>query len=229
MPVLRQGDRGIDVRKVQLLINAQTLPGHRLRPDGTFGSRTDAAVRFFQKLKNIECDGVVGRATWDALGVLPTVTLAVPDTYQPGDWMAIAAAELGVRGDTRPGQHTQRILEYHATTSLGARSDEIPWCSAFVNWVLKQAGCVGTNSAAAASWLKWGRELDSPRTGAITITKRRGADVANGSSSGFHVSFYKSSEGGPYFSMLGGNQRNSVRVSRYNLTSYEYVKYRWPT
>jgi uncharacterized protein (TIGR02594 family) len=142
--------------------------------------------------------------------------------------MEIAGAELGIREDARAGHHTQRILEYHQATTLKATTDEVPWCSSFVNWVLNQAGIKGTNSAAAKSWLTWGRELKEPQVGAITITKRAGADAANGSSSGYHVAFFHSLGGGTKFSLLGGNQGDAVRIREYDLKKYEFVKYRWP-
>jgi hypothetical protein len=44
----------------------------------------------------------------------------------------IAKAELGTT--EVPGtQNNPRILEYHATTTLKATTDEVPWCSSFVN------------------------------------------------------------------------------------------------
>jgi uncharacterized protein (TIGR02594 family) len=77
-------------------------------------------------------------------------------------WMDIAVAELGVHEDSLPGQHNARIVEYHQTTTLKSTDDETPWCSAFVNWVMRQSGRTGTDSAAAKSWLGWGSDVTNP-------------------------------------------------------------------
>lgn len=65
--------------------------------------------------------------------------------------MPIAKAEMGIYENSAPGKHNKRIIEYHAVTTLKATTDETPWCSSFVNWVVKQAGYKGTDSALAKS------------------------------------------------------------------------------
>ena len=102
----------------------------------------------------------------------------------------------------------QRIIEYHATTTLKATSDEVSWCSSFVNWCVIQAGLKGTNSAAARSWLKWGMPVDLPQEGDIVIFKR-GTNPASG-----HVGFYVRTLGDNVY-VLGGNQSNTVKISVY--------------
>jgi len=157
-----------------------------------------------------------------------------PQLEQPGTaigapWMRIALAEDGVH-EIAGREHTKRILEYHRATSLGARTDEVPWCSSFVNWCLKQVGIAGTNSALAASWRKWGTELDTPRYGCIVQIRQKGggADAATGSSTGNHVAFFIRGTA-TSVTLLGGNQRNSVKQSTYPLRSYEIKALRWPT
>lgn len=142
-------------------------------------------------------------------------------------WLEIAEAEIGqheIRGGENP-----RILEYHASTTLKAREDEIPWCSSFVNWCLKQSGVKGTGSAAAISFAAWGNRITEPREGCITVIRQRkkGQDQATGSASGNHVAFFKKIENGRIF-LLGGNQSDSVKVSSFGLGSYDVVAYRWP-
>jgi uncharacterized protein (TIGR02594 family) len=216
------------VRRLQLLLNSLVVPNPRLRPDGNFGPRTHAAVLALQAAKGLAADGIVGPRTWTALGQRPAPTLpAAPMVGAP--WMEVATAELGVHENSLPGQHTQRILQYHAATTLRATTDEVPWCSSFVNWVMQQAGYTGSGSALARSWLGWGRGLETPTPGAITVIKRKGAtsDAATGSSTGFHVGFLVGQTPAS-LRLLGGNQSNSVRYSNFMLASYEIRDYRWP-
>lgn len=65
---LRFGSVGNDVQQVQLRLNriARNYPAIPLisPPDGVFDSRTEEAVRAFQRIFNLQQDGIVGRATW---------------------------------------------------------------------------------------------------------------------------------------------------------------------
>ena len=65
---LRLGSAGEDVRRLQLRLNriGRNYPSIPLIPDtdGYFGVQTDSAVREFQRIFNLEQDGIVGKATW---------------------------------------------------------------------------------------------------------------------------------------------------------------------
>lgn len=102
-------------------------------------------------------------------------------------------------------KNNARILEYHATTSLKAHDDETPWCSSFVNWCMVNTGEEGTGSAAAASWLTWGRAVDIRdfQPGDIAVLSRVG---------GHHVGFIVATVG-TYVLLLAGNQGNRVSVA----------------
>ena len=65
-------------------------------------------------------------------------------------WLQIAIQEIGVT-EILGKTHNHKILEYHATTTLNAKSDETPWCSSFVNYCVEKAGLLGTNKANAGS------------------------------------------------------------------------------
>lgn len=63
-PILRRGDRGIDVKILQELLIEW---GAQIKSDSDFGPRTEAAVRAFQKASGLVADGIVGAYTWRAL------------------------------------------------------------------------------------------------------------------------------------------------------------------
>jgi len=230
--LLELGAKGDAVRRLQILLNDNLRPGTRLQVDAHFGAKTEAAVLEFQVLKNLEADGVVGGQTWAALGQRETHA-TVPQIVDAigAPWFTIAKAEDGIKVNGRPGEHNERILQYHKTTTLKATQDEVPWCAAFVNWCLIQAGKKGCNSAAAISWLDWGQKLEQPRVGAITVmhnkAKKKAYDASTGSSSGNHVSFFVS-QTTSHITLFGGNQSSQVKESIYPLERFEILGYRWP-
>lgn len=68
--VLRIGDRGIAVNKIQAYLNMFVNAGYitnRVTPDGEFGPRTQTAVREIQSYMRLNPDGVIGNATWDGI------------------------------------------------------------------------------------------------------------------------------------------------------------------
>lgn len=229
MSTLKQGLRGNDVRRLQLLLSIEA--------DGYFGPRTTAAVTKFQRQYGLTADGVVGTATWKALNQHPNAApLAASVADEAALWMAIAKAELGVHENSKPGKHTARILEYQQASknlagTAAALADETPWCSSFVNWVMAQSGIRGSEHALASSWLnwQWGQKLETPKYGAVAVIRRKGAtkDSATGSATGNHVAFFVSTTSS-YIKLLGGNQGDQVRYSSFSLGAYEVRGYLWP-
>ena len=141
----------------------------------------------------------------------------------PDRWLEIAFAELADAVREVPGPASNpRILEYGAVTTLKATSDEVPWCSSFVCWVMEQAGFRSTRSAMARSWLRWseGADLQLARMGAITIL-RRGEP---GSNQG-HVGFLLTARANKV-ALLGGNQGDSVSVEWFDAD--RVLGFRWP-
>lgn len=68
-PTLRRGSTGGDVTYLQALFNRAYPAYSRLVVDGDFGPATEAVAREFQRRANLGVDGIVGPATWRALGV----------------------------------------------------------------------------------------------------------------------------------------------------------------
>lgn len=58
------GSSGSDVKKLQQALNEK---GYSLQVDGQFGSKTQAAVRDYQKKNGLQVDGIVGTKTWGSL------------------------------------------------------------------------------------------------------------------------------------------------------------------
>ena len=108
-----------------------------------------------------------------------------------------------------------RIALYLASVNQPG-SDEIPWCSAFVNWSIVEAGGVGTGKPNARSWLAWGKETLLPQLGCIAVFRR-------GTGWQGHVGFVLDAHG-PIVTLLGGNQ--SDRVSVTHASAAELLGYR---
>jgi uncharacterized protein (TIGR02594 family) len=96
--------------------------------------------------------------------------------------------------------------------------DEVPWCSAFVNYICWLLRLPRSKSLRARSWLRVGIQvsLDNAETGDIVVLKRGsgdqpGPEVINAPG---HVGFYAGKDG-PWIEVLGGNQNDTVKVSRY--------------
>lgn len=111
-----------------------------------------------------------------------------------------------------------------AMLKLDARwpsNDEVPWCSAFANYIAWLCRHPRSKSLLARSWLNVGAgiELDQAEPGDIIVIKRGKGDQPgpeNTSAPG-HVGFY-AGRSGPLIEILGGNQSDTVKISRYPAT-----------
>lgn len=86
--------------------------------------------------------------------------------------------------------------------------DETAWCSIFINWVAHKANYERTHKANARSWLNIGTEVESPSMGDIVVFKR-GNSTWKG-----HVALFVNFDG-EFINVLGGNQANQVKISKY--------------
>lgn len=230
--MLREGSRGQDVADMQQQLKQMGFnPG---AADGVFGPRTEMAVKAFQRSRGITADGVFGPQSRGAMSQpamagtrrMPQSSQesrgaqGVRDSVGNGDsprWLDIARGEIGVK-EIAGSRDNQRVVEYHSTTG-GFGNDEVPWCSSFVNWTMKEAGIKGTNSAMARSWLNWGKATE-PRVGAVAVFSR-GSNPSQG-----HVGIYLGTEGNN-IKVLGGNQSDQVKISYFPKSSL--LGLRWPS
>ena len=92
----------------------------------------------------------------------------------------------------------------------------IEWCAAFVNAILEKSEITSNKDhkypLVARSFLDWGKSVDTPEMGDVVVFPR-GNQGWQG-----HVGFYVKQQeigGVLYYYILGGNQKNSVRVDLY--------------
>ncbi len=70
LSILKRGSKGEEVKTVQRLLKAMGYTdnhGKALEIDGSFGSKTEYAVKSFQRGAGISADGVIGSDTWNCL------------------------------------------------------------------------------------------------------------------------------------------------------------------
>lgn len=83
-PTLRKGATGDRVRRLQQALNEEMDAG--LEVDGSFGAKTEAAVkRFQQNHPYLKVDGIVGPKTWEALSfsLEDNEAIDIPETDKP--------------------------------------------------------------------------------------------------------------------------------------------------
>lgn len=217
-----------DVKVVQQLLKAK---GAKLVGLGICGPLTIRAIKKFQEVNmNGFSDGVIdpNGKTWK---LLVGSGKNIKDDDNSGDtggpvnkpnWIKIAEGEKGVKENTSKRKHNPRVLEYHASVKGNIKDDETPWCSSFVNWVMKKAGKGGTNSAMAISWKKYGKNVGKPAYGAIAVIDWDGP----GPGWKGHVGFVVGKKGNNVL-LLGGNQRNAVNVKSFSTS--KVVAYVFPS
>lgn len=108
------------------------------------------------------------------------------------------------------------IREMHKSAGLNA-GPGTPWCMSFVQHVLRHdmwfnSEQIWPPSAAAADWHKIGKHTDSPKPWDLALIYRTGG-------SGRHIGFVDSVNSDGSVNVLGGNQSDSVRVSKYSRSS----------
>jgi len=126
----------------------------------------------------------------------------------------IANKEIGIREVDGAGSNP-RIIEYLKAVDFNDEitlTDSIPWCSAFINWCIQQAGGRGTRNAMARSFLAWGKETKDPKPGDLAIFKR-GQKSYQG-----HVAMFVSQDS-LWITVLGGNQSDAVCIQKYRKNS----------
>lgn len=141
-------------------------------------------------------------------------------------WLTLARRQIGVREIVGP-KHSPIVMGW--IQKVGAKAlgikvndDEMPWCGTFMAWLMKECGLsMPLIAVRAASWGRagqWGRELLGPRLGCVLVFTRQG---------GGHVGLYVG-EDATHYHVLGGNQSNSVSITRIAKNRLAPGGMRWP-
>ena len=201
---LRRGTTGPSVVTIQTELNriSQSYPAIPKIPavDGIFGARTEAAVRKFQEVFNLDVDGVVGRATWYALVRLYTAVTSLSELRSQGQrfyansWAVTDPIESGDRGIKV--EHLQYML-----STLAAYIPEIPPIT--IDGIFGPA----TRSAVLAAQRRFGL----PQTGVVDA---RTWDEIYDQFSGIETVSWRDPEDFPYTSAILGQTPPRNRHTR---------------
>lgn len=121
----------------------------------------------------------------------------------------VGTAEVPGAGDN------PRIMSMLRLDGDWPQGDEVPWCSAFVNYIAWLLRLPRSKALNARSWLGVGRPIalaDAQPENDVVVFWRGSADAATG-----HVGLYAGVEGDRVL-VLGGNQGDSVSVSGYPMS-----------
>lgn len=186
--------------------------------DGARGRRTRAAIKKFQTLHNLEADGIVGKLTMAALW--PNV--APPKIVVDIPWFEEAQRLKGLR-EGKGNADNPIILDWADDLDLHYPHDSAAWCGLFVAHCISATlpdEVLPSNPLGARNFLDFGQKCQ-PTLGCILVFWREQRNGWKG-----HVALYLS-EDATTFTVLGGNQGDSVSTTR--VSKDRLLGARWPT
>jgi len=133
-------------------------------------------------------------------------------------WLTIARNHIGVKEVPGP-KNNATIIGWLKRLKSWIADDSTPWCGSFCAAVMQEAGLPYPKEfPRAKAWADYGANLRSTHValGAILVFSRDG---------GGHVGFYIGEDDTAYH-VLGGNQSNSVNVTR--ILKNRCIAIRWP-
>ena len=201
---LRRGTSGPSVVTIQVELNriSQSYPAIPKVPavDGIFGARTEAAVRKFQEVFNLQVDGIVGKATWYALVRYYIAVTRMAELRSQGQkfyqnsWALADPIEQGDRG----------IKVEHLQYMLRVLSEYIPEIPAIaIDGIF---GPATRNAVIAAQ-----QRFQLPQTGIVNFETW---DEIYDQFSGIETTTWVDPEKFPYTSAIQGNTNPRARYSR---------------
>lgn len=132
-------------------------------------------------------------------------------------WVDKALGYLGQR-EIKGVTHNPLIVSWwKAILRGGIKTDEVPWCAAFVGAMLESVGIKSSRFESAKSYMLWGTRLPEPTLGCVVVFERDG---------GGHVGFVVGQDKHNNLLVLGGNQSDMVSIAAFPRA--RAVAYRWP-
>jgi len=132
-------------------------------------------------------------------------------------WITEAKRHIGTK-EIPGAKHEPKILAWwKAIKRGGIKSDEVPWCAAFVGGCLEAVGIVSSRYESARSYMTWGKAIPAPLPGCVVVFYRDG---------GGHVAFVVGVDKSGNLMCLGGNQGNAVTIAAFSRD--RAIGYRWP-
>ncbi|OCP17833.1 MULTISPECIES: TIGR02594 family protein [unclassified Ensifer] len=211
----------------------------RLRAHGAYSGVVDAvpgrqmfaAIKRFQQAGNLPITGLADNDTVKALRIEPKSIPQSPlvvysrGVNAPAEpvWMREARRFMGLKEIAGPASNSTIMGWAKRLGSWVAgfyTNDDIPWCGlALAHWIsfTLPDEPLPANYLSALAWKKFGQVLDTPSRGAILVFERPG---------GGHVGLYVG-EDATHLHVLGGNQSNSVSITR--IAKTRLVGIQWPT
>jgi hypothetical protein len=221
---IHRGDQGRDVKLTQEWL---CYHGCSTAIDGIFGAATEAAVKAFQRGRNLEPSGVVDATVHAALlaPIAAVQTPIVPASQDLRDLtVAYARQHLAQHPIEIGGQNCGPWVRLYMA---GNEGPQWPWCAGFATWVLRQAcrtldlamphpyafGCDYLAGVAQAS-----RRLLRPKTAADLSTLQPGFLflVRKANSRWEHIGIVESIDG-EVITTIEGNTNDSGSAEGYEV------------
>lgn len=128
------------------------------------------------------------------------------------------------------GQHNPHILAMLKLDNSWPTGDEVPWCSAFTNYIAWLLRLPRSKNLQAQSWLQVGKavKLEDASVGFDVVVFSRGTTqpVGPGLLPPGHVGFY-GGHSAAHVQTLGGNQSDSVSLAPYATSRLLGVRRLW--
>lgn len=197
--------------------------------DGAAGRALYRGLEVFQASEGLEITGIADEETVKALRRSPPSAKSdlimfekVPPIPAEPVWMREARRLMGVREVVGKGSNPVIMgwaKRFGGWVASFFTDDDIAWCGLFMAHVLGLTlprEALPANPLGALNYNKFGRKLADPALGAIMTFTREG---------GGHVGLYVG-EDETHFHVLGGNQKNSVSITRVARDRLSDI--RWP-